>query len=376
MPAKKKQIKHAIGVPRQTWAWWQITRQTNTDGEFLYEVWWRDRRGHVSCTWEPSSSIPDIRAHWAHRYDFLESVEQVVLTAPGADVEGIDKKGKRYWIVNLPKERCSTAVRLAIATAVEKPGTVVTVPGIHRVRITREGHPEAQYEADESRKFYKMDRPEVETAENAALWQALVKADAQWGGDSVIIPGGAWDCTDRPFGLMRAPPSGGRFMGPNFPKVQFQFAVDRCVAASVLNATMLTDGERQAVLSMPPLSNMKDIAGFLRHHKVAIEMRRPTMWYPSFVTDPNFAGLLGYLLSSDSSGSIVANVLDIHGGARHYLLFDCDQRLIIDGSPRFGSSAHGLTAATIALMGIVRVISARKMVRQVRATKKRRVEPE
>lgn len=110
---------------------------------------------------------------------------------------------------------------------------------------------------------------------------------------------------------------------------------------------MLDERATEIVLmEMAPLMFPEDIGPFMTNHKIATRLERPKLWYPDYVADQRLHRLLEHLLSALSSDKIVANVVQTNGHDQHWLLFDCDKRLVYDASPLYGGRAHPLTAVT------------------------------
>jgi hypothetical protein len=347
--------RKACKVAPRTYTFLILHEQRQTvAGAYEYLVCWDV--GTVS--WQPAANIDAVEQLWEERYnidhiDECLNVRRVPTQGPDGQIVLLQvQDGKNKWHnIHKPEEEGlhNGALMWAIRELEKEPLKIVRVPSIDRVRIrTVDGKQvtECQFDTDNTRAYREFAAPT-----EGPVWDALVKCVPD--GDSVEIDGGCW--SDHVTALPDASPHGGPDGRPVTSSLQqtpsiptpFQFDKDNCVKGSVLNAELLTEPERAIVgTHMPSRFNMKDIPDFFMKHCPNLRLHKPKTWYPGYMTDQQLHKLLDYLLSPESSGHIIVNVM------QHYMLFDCDRRLVFDSDKRFGGHALPLTQATMELMGV------------------------
>jgi hypothetical protein len=174
------------------------------------------------------------------------------------------------------------------------------------------------------------------------------------------VDGGAWSgVVGAQPGLAHAPASP---VCAVLPLVPFQRKADYCVFGSVLNAKSLTDKQRKVVQqNMTRRSDIAQLRNALGELGCGVQLLKTHAWYALFKGDQNLHQLLSWILRGEATGELVVNVEETDGSIGHYLLFDCDEKLVYDVNPRFGRYAHPLNEAIIKRMRIRGIVAAAKI---------------
>ena len=165
--------------------------------------------------------------------------------------------------------------------------------------------------------------------------------------------------TDFPAGLLKHCARGDIRMdtetvSPRVP-VPFQFKRNNCLGAAVLNSGILTTDELLAFEKrIKPFMFLKNLGAMLKAHVKGVMVVRKRV--PKTIEDYLTCRKGVYIVQ-------IKQVVDGIENDSHVVTFNCDQRLIFDGSKYFGKFALPLNQDTLNLMNIVGIKDVRQLVR-------------